>query len=258
VHNAFDEAGSCTTCHRQEDGSGGFQCLDCHDEIGERVKAKRGLHASFLEAAASSDECVACHAEHKGLEAELIPGTVRWRNSTTPRRASLWKAGTRRSPAENVTRLRTFLLKTPSPWHRVTSRGVSSVSRRIARLATRPAVRTPSALRGNLTGINALNATRQKVSRLRLLRWTDTETLVFHSKGTRRRGLLGLPCEGRIPDRADSRQAFPLRNACLRVMPREPSRTSAATNSQVNCERCHSSRAWKPTLFTRAGHVSFH
>lgn len=79
-HANFTAAKGCTSCHSAHDEDAGDwflaafheqdmtgQCLDCHTFGGD---ARLGHNASFA-ATAQATECVMCHTEHKGAEADI-------------------------------------------------------------------------------------------------------------------------------------------------------------------------------------------
>jgi hypothetical protein len=72
VHKSLDGATHCTDCHKMGGGEAVFKCLECHTEIGSRIAAKRGLHASYHIPAGSSQECARCHSEHNGLDFPIV------------------------------------------------------------------------------------------------------------------------------------------------------------------------------------------
>ncbi len=49
-----------------------MKCVECHAEIGTRVAAHRGLHATYNIPPGSSKECSRCHSEHNGEDFPLI------------------------------------------------------------------------------------------------------------------------------------------------------------------------------------------
>lgn len=71
AHKSINGLTDCTTCHELSTGEPTFKCLDCHTEIAWRIKAGKGLHASYNLKAGSSLECVTCHSEHNGEDFAL-------------------------------------------------------------------------------------------------------------------------------------------------------------------------------------------
>jgi len=65
-HAKYDGIANCTKCHRLGGGIPDSRCLDCHDKLAAKIKAKQGLHAKF------DDTCVACHPDHKGRRFKMI------------------------------------------------------------------------------------------------------------------------------------------------------------------------------------------
>jgi len=58
---------TCSSCHTPEKEIVPAKCLSCHNEIASRVKEGRGFHRDKAEG------CGACHAEHQGPDAKLVP-----------------------------------------------------------------------------------------------------------------------------------------------------------------------------------------
>ena len=65
AHKTLEGATHCSSCHKFG-GQAALKCLECHTEIASRLRAHRGLHASYGLNAASSQECAKCHSEHNG------------------------------------------------------------------------------------------------------------------------------------------------------------------------------------------------
>lgn len=59
----------CEACHPGGDASKSVSalCLDCHDEIELQRRDPRALHSRL----GNTDDCLACHTEHKGRDAEI-------------------------------------------------------------------------------------------------------------------------------------------------------------------------------------------
>jgi Class III cytochrome C family len=76
-HQYLDSATQCIACHRLGGGQAVFKCLDCHDEIASRLRAGRGLHASYHINAGSSQECARCHSDHNGVNFPLIKWDIK-------------------------------------------------------------------------------------------------------------------------------------------------------------------------------------
>lgn len=258
VHSAFDEAGSCTTCHRQEDGSGGFQCLDCHDEIGERVKAKRGLHAGFLDPAAGSDDCVACHVEHQGLEAELIQwdGPLEEFDHT--------QTGFGLEGRHQKVSCRNCHSPKNIPAESVKSLAARDLDRTFLGLSTDcQACHTNRSPHGQRFAAEPHRNRCQECHTPKGFS-PSTFTLARHLK-TR------FPLEGAhgavVCSDCHVKEAAPIGQAAGRRFHFEslacgschenPHGALASTGARVNCESCHTPNGWTPSLFTRARHVSF-
>lgn len=82
AHESLSGATNCTSCHELSQGSPTFRCLDCHHEIGSRIAARKGLHASFNLTLGSSDKCITCHSEHNGADFALIRWNINKFNHT--------------------------------------------------------------------------------------------------------------------------------------------------------------------------------
>ena len=70
-HQSLNGSTNCTSCHKFG-GQAALKCVDCHTEIGSRISAHKGLHATYHIPAGSSQECARCHSEHNGEEFPLI------------------------------------------------------------------------------------------------------------------------------------------------------------------------------------------
>src|ERR1700686_1119047 len=75
-HQSLNGATNCTSCHRFG-GQAALKCVDCHNEIGTLLKARKGLHASYNIAPGSSQECARCHSEHNGEDFPLIKWDIK-------------------------------------------------------------------------------------------------------------------------------------------------------------------------------------
>ncbi|HWX91449.1 MAG TPA: cytochrome c3 family protein [Terriglobales bacterium] len=71
-HQFLDGAIHCTECHKLGSSQPEFRCIGCHSDIGARIAAKRGLHASYRIPAGSSQECSRCHSDHNGVTFPMI------------------------------------------------------------------------------------------------------------------------------------------------------------------------------------------
>ena len=72
AHHSLDGPTHCGTCHKLAAGPRQLQCLECHNEIAQRISVRRGFHASVAKPGTSSRDCVACHSEHNGEDFELV------------------------------------------------------------------------------------------------------------------------------------------------------------------------------------------
>ena len=70
-HQSLNGATNCVSCHKFG-GQAALKCLECHTEIASRLKAHRGLHATYNIPPGSSQECARCHSEHNGTDFPLI------------------------------------------------------------------------------------------------------------------------------------------------------------------------------------------
>jgi len=76
AHQSLNGAGNCTSCH-QLGRQRTLKCLECHGEIGARIAAKKGLHATYNLKPGSSQECASCHSEHNGADFPLIKWDIK-------------------------------------------------------------------------------------------------------------------------------------------------------------------------------------
>lgn len=67
AHRKLEGVNNCSKCHNFGEKSFRENCLDCHREIGVRVKQQRGYHYYTRKL-----ECAKCHKEHHGRKFELI------------------------------------------------------------------------------------------------------------------------------------------------------------------------------------------
>ncbi|MBI4948627.1 MAG: hypothetical protein HY955_00590 [Deltaproteobacteria bacterium] len=65
-HAKYEGMGNCTLCHTVGSGVTDAKCLECHDNLAERINRNEGVHARF------KDPCITCHAEHQGKDHSLI------------------------------------------------------------------------------------------------------------------------------------------------------------------------------------------
>lgn len=67
AHAKLEGLSQCQQCHERGQRVAAAKCLGCHAPIAERIRQKRGVHKDVR------DECIACHAEHAGVDGELRP-----------------------------------------------------------------------------------------------------------------------------------------------------------------------------------------
>jgi hypothetical protein len=66
-HAKLEGLKNCEKCHEPGRRVTAARCLACHGPIAERIAAKKGVHRDV------TDDCVSCHVEHAGDDAELRP-----------------------------------------------------------------------------------------------------------------------------------------------------------------------------------------
>ncbi|MCK5377204.1 MAG: cytochrome c family protein, partial [Acidobacteria bacterium] len=67
AHAKLEGIGSCEKCHEPGKGISAKKCLGCHRPIAKRMASKSGVHRDV------GDDCVACHVEHAGRDADIRP-----------------------------------------------------------------------------------------------------------------------------------------------------------------------------------------
>ncbi len=67
THASLEGVNNCLTCHSKGRQVAADKCLSCHKPVAERIARKRGVHGKV------TTDCVSCHVEHAGPEAELRP-----------------------------------------------------------------------------------------------------------------------------------------------------------------------------------------
>jgi hypothetical protein len=72
AHQSLSGPANCTKCHDLGHGAAQLKCLECHTEIRERVTKRRGMHAVWVSANASSNVCATCHSDHNGADFPLV------------------------------------------------------------------------------------------------------------------------------------------------------------------------------------------
>ena len=65
AHGNDPEAEKCLSCHGFFFSPASTECLQCHDEVGQSIAAKTGLHGAV------EGECRSCHSEHQGETADI-------------------------------------------------------------------------------------------------------------------------------------------------------------------------------------------
>jgi hypothetical protein len=75
AHSTLEGTSHCVSCH-QFGGQAALKCVECHTEIGARLSAHRGLHASYAGLQpGSSQGCAKCHSDHNGVDFPLVKWT---------------------------------------------------------------------------------------------------------------------------------------------------------------------------------------
>jgi hypothetical protein len=67
AHASLEGISSCLQCHSAGRGIAAEKCLTCHKPVAERIAQKTGVHRNV------TTDCVSCHVEHAGVDAELRP-----------------------------------------------------------------------------------------------------------------------------------------------------------------------------------------
>ncbi len=67
AHSQLEGLKNCEVCHEAGRQILPSKCLDCHSLLKQRIDSDKGLHSNE-----GYDDCVACHVEHLGREAEMI------------------------------------------------------------------------------------------------------------------------------------------------------------------------------------------
>ncbi len=71
AHASLEGAANCQKCHEAGKKVTADRCLTCHKPIALRIAARRGVHRDV------TGDCVTCHVEHAGVDAELRPLDVK-------------------------------------------------------------------------------------------------------------------------------------------------------------------------------------
>jgi hypothetical protein len=67
AHAKLEGLDNCQKCHEPGKQVTPKKCLACHQPVAERIAAKKGVHRD------AAGDCVSCHVEHAGVDAELRP-----------------------------------------------------------------------------------------------------------------------------------------------------------------------------------------
>ncbi|MEJ2190323.1 MAG: cytochrome c3 family protein, partial [Acidobacteriota bacterium] len=67
AHAKLEGLDNCNKCHEPGQGVSAQKCLSCHQPIAQRMAAKKGVHRDV------TDDCVTCHVEHAGRDADIRP-----------------------------------------------------------------------------------------------------------------------------------------------------------------------------------------
>ncbi len=67
THAALEGVTNCLQCHSKGQQVAADKCLVCHTAVAKRIVAKKGVHRAV------AGDCVTCHIEHAGVDAELRP-----------------------------------------------------------------------------------------------------------------------------------------------------------------------------------------
>ncbi|MEQ1761145.1 MAG: hypothetical protein ABL986_22785 [Vicinamibacterales bacterium] len=77
AHTSLEGVTSCLKCHTASRGVTADKCLSCHKPVADRIAQKRGVHKNV------TTDCISCHVEHAGVNAELRPFDQKAFNHTT-------------------------------------------------------------------------------------------------------------------------------------------------------------------------------
>ncbi len=69
AHKHLEGLKNCTECHSIGAKIDQSKCLSCHDKLDQRIKLKKGFHASKEP---KSKSCISCHSEHHGRKFDAI------------------------------------------------------------------------------------------------------------------------------------------------------------------------------------------
>jgi hypothetical protein len=77
AHTKLEGITECQQCHERGRQVSAERCLSCHKPVAERIARKVGVHRNVM------SDCVQCHVEHAGVDAELRPfDQARFRHDT--------------------------------------------------------------------------------------------------------------------------------------------------------------------------------
>ena len=76
-HANLEGLANCTKCHEQGRKVTAQKCLACHAPVADRIARKVGVHRDV------TTDCVTCHADHAGVDAQLRPFDQKGFNHTT-------------------------------------------------------------------------------------------------------------------------------------------------------------------------------
>jgi hypothetical protein len=71
AHADLEGLSKCQSCHERGRQVSAPRCLTCHKPVAERIARKVGVHRNV------QNDCVTCHVEHAGADAELRPFDAR-------------------------------------------------------------------------------------------------------------------------------------------------------------------------------------
>jgi hypothetical protein len=77
AHASLEGIGSCLQCHSAGRGIAPEKCLTCHQPVAARIAQRKGIHRN------AANDCVSCHVEHAGVDAELRPFNIERFNHRT-------------------------------------------------------------------------------------------------------------------------------------------------------------------------------
>ena len=67
AHASLEGVANCLQCHSRGQQVAPDKCLSCHRPVADRIARKVGVHRNV------TNDCVTCHVEHAGADAELRP-----------------------------------------------------------------------------------------------------------------------------------------------------------------------------------------